>query len=73
MRYVRQLDISGCGPACIAMLAGVGYKKVKAIGNKLKLWENTTPYYSTTRIMYKLGQKVGLKISKRINRCFQQN
>lgn len=64
MRYVRQLDNTGCGLACLAMFANVGYKKVRSIAERKKICKDE--YYGTSaEDLYRIGKELGLKVSRR--------
>jgi len=65
MRYVRQLDDTGCGLACIAMLAGVGYKTVRKIARENNLLKRKTMCDTNGADLSRIGKKFGLSISKK--------
>ena len=62
MRRIEQEDSTGCGLACIAMLAGTTYKKVKRKAIDKSEVPEEGPFYTDTPNLYRLGQVFGLKI-----------
>ena len=65
MRRIEQEDSTGCGLACIAMLAGTTYKKVKRKAIDKSEIPKEGPFYTDTPNLYRLGQVFGLKIGQR--------
>jgi len=65
MKRVRQRDPTGCGLACIAMVAGINYEKVRAIGVNELGWDETGEFYTGTRDLGELGRHFGIEVGKR--------
>jgi ABC-type bacteriocin/lantibiotic exporter with double-glycine peptidase domain len=62
------MDHTGCGVACIAMLAGCSYLRVKKVAVK-KFEYNNPEFYTTTGQLRKLAKTFGVRIiSKRRKR-----
>ncbi|MGE0093766.1 MAG: cysteine peptidase family C39 domain-containing protein [Alphaproteobacteria bacterium] len=61
MRQIWQLDENGCGIACIAMLAGIGYRQAKR-----ELYAGTsrrTSTFTDTRDLRRVLKRFGFKTS----------
>jgi len=69
MRRIRQRDPTGCGLACIAMIAGTNYEKVRDIAVELG-WDETGDFYTGNRDLRDLGKYFGIEIGK-IRRPFK--
>ena len=65
MKRVIQQDGTGCGIACIAMLAGIDYKSVKKLGLELFDIKSGDELYTTATDLRKLGQKFNLDVGGR--------
>jgi len=65
MERVRQRDPTGCGLACIAMVAGINYEKVRAIAVNELEWDGSGDFYTGTRDLRDLGRYFGIEVGKR--------
>lgn len=54
IKRIIQEDSTGCGLACVAMLAGVEYRNVKSKAISMKLLPYHGPYYTRTSHLNKL-------------------
>ncbi len=70
MKLVIQNDATGCGFACVAMLAGTTYKNVRTIANQNRIFVNDQKLWSETKYIRKLLTHFGIKTS-RSERPFQ--
>lgn len=59
MRRIKQLDATGCGIACAAMIAGVSYKRARKRAIELGIVGDRPPHYTTSgdvrRLLIDLG------------------
>ena len=62
MRRIRYGDSTGCGLACIAMLAGFSYKKVKKKAVQELNFSNKRKFYTGTGNLKALGECFGISI-----------
>jgi ABC-type bacteriocin/lantibiotic exporter with double-glycine peptidase domain len=62
MKHIMQKNDTGCGLACIAMLAGVPYKKVrnKVIAEGIK--KSPEKLYTNFKELVRIGEMFGLKL-----------
>lgn len=65
MRRVVQKDATGCGLACIAMLAERKYEEVKSLAMEELNFEIDGYFYTQTKHLVALGNKFNIKIGKR--------
>jgi len=65
MRRIRQRDSTGCGLACIAMVAGINYEDVRAIAVSKLGWDETGDFYTGTRDLRDLAGYFGIAVGKR--------
>jgi len=68
MRRVVQQDITGCGLACIAMLADTGYSRIKEVAMELFKLHSNDELYTTAPDLRKLGQEFNLDVGGRRRR-----
>lgn len=64
VRRILQEDSTGCGLACVAMVAGTSYAKVKAIAIRLGIAGERPPYYTSAKNLSMLMRELGLRSSK---------
>ncbi|MBI3603393.1 MAG: hypothetical protein HY205_02970 [Nitrospirae bacterium] len=65
MKPVVQEEISGCGIASVAALAGVSYARVKAQANRLGIFAEDSKLWSETTYVRTLLSKFGIKVSRK--------
>jgi ABC-type bacteriocin/lantibiotic exporter with double-glycine peptidase domain len=65
VRRVIQQDSTGCGIACIAMLAGQTYEQVRKLALSVTAFEEGGPFYTCTKDLVSLGAQYNLKIGIR--------
>lgn len=65
MRRVVQQDSTGCGIACVAMLAGKTYVQVRKLALEILSLEEGDPFYTGTKDLVSLGERYNLKIGVR--------
>jgi len=65
VRRIIQQDTTGCGLACIAMLAKTSYKKVKALAIKNLDFDNDGEFYTNTKDLVFLGKNYSIEIGSR--------
>jgi len=65
LRRVRQRDPTGCGLACIAMIAGTNYEKVRDIAVNELGWNEAEAFYTGTRDLRELSRYFGVDVGKR--------
>ncbi|MEB5964509.1 cysteine peptidase family C39 domain-containing protein [Comamonas testosteroni] len=60
--FIQQLDASGCGIACAAMLAGKSYAQVKKIANDTFDWpiDKRSGFYTTSQDLRSLLSNFGV-------------
>lgn len=63
MNPVTQEEISGCGIASVAALAGVTYRQAQAVANQLGIHAEDTRLWSDTRYVRTLLTHYGLRAS----------
>ena len=71
MRRILQGDSTGCGLACIAMLADCSYKKVKKKAVQKLNFSNKRKLYTGTRHLKILGKCFGINIAGSRRRPFK--
>ena len=64
MKPVIQEEITGCGIASSAAIAGITYKEAKAIGNSIGIYAEDQSLWSDTQHVRELLAKLGIKVSK---------
>ena len=64
MRIVKQDDPTGCGIACIAMLAGTDYSSVKELAVKQIEFDNSVTFYTDTNDLKKLGKNFNIELGE---------
>lgn len=65
MKRVVQQDSTGCGIACIAMLAGKTYAEVRKYALKTLSLDECGPFYTNTNDLVKLGNQYELNVGVR--------
>jgi ABC-type bacteriocin/lantibiotic exporter with double-glycine peptidase domain len=65
MKRVLQEDPTGCGIACLAMLAGLSYKEVKAICQALPKFQELGHFYTRPEDLRSIAVAIGVTLSKR--------
>ncbi len=63
MKLVLQKDVTGCGFACVAMLAGTTYKIVKNAANQKQISVEDPKLWSETKYIRTLLTHFGINIS----------
>lgn len=61
MKRIIQEDSTGCGLACIAMLANKTYKTVRKVAERLEI-KNQDKFYTGTKDLRELSQYFGIDI-----------
>lgn len=70
MQRIVQVDSTGCGLACVAMLAGRSYEQVKRKSIRLGILNDKEPFYTVTQDLrellanYNISSKPGRKVRK---------
>ena len=65
MQKLKQIDSTGCGIACIAMLANLDYEEVKGYAvNRMGLGKGGD-FYADTRHLRELGHMCNLEVGKK--------
>ena len=64
MKPVVQEEITGCGIASSAAIAGITYKEAKAIANSIGIYAEDQSLWSDTQHIRKLLAKLGIKVNK---------
>ncbi len=64
MKPVVQEEITGCGIASSAAIAGITYKEAKAIANSIGIHAEDQSLWSDTQHVRKLLAKLGIKVNK---------
>ena len=64
MKPVVQEEITGCGIASSAAIAGITYKKAKSISNSIGIYADNQSLWSDTKHVRKLLAVLGIKTSK---------
>lgn len=64
VRRIIQEDVTGCGIACAAMLAGISYSRAKTIALRLGIVGQKPSYYTNASDISKLLRELGLAPSK---------
>lgn len=54
MQRIIQIDSTGCGLACVAMLAGRSYEQVKRNSIRLGILEESGPFYTVAKNLREL-------------------
>jgi ABC-type bacteriocin/lantibiotic exporter with double-glycine peptidase domain len=67
MNVVLQEETSGCGIACVAMLANRSYQAVKQLANSMGIFAEDSQLYSSTDYVKRLLGEYGISISNEIN------
>ena len=65
LRRIKQEDPTGCGLACIAILAGVSYTEIRKIAVDDLEFDESGLFYTGTTHLRKLASKYNIKLSKR--------
>ena len=65
LKRIIQEDSSGCGLACIAMLAKTSYKNVKKIALKKLEFSPSGPFYTDTNDLRKLAKHFGIELGQK--------
>lgn len=58
MRRVKQGDPTGCGLACIAMLAGCDYNKVRDLAVKQLCFDDSGKFHTGAKYLEKTGTAI---------------
>ena len=64
MEVVLQEDLTGCGIASVAMVAGRTYGEVKKLANSVGIHAHDTKLYSDTAYVRRLLEAYGIRVSK---------
>ena len=64
MKPVVQEEITGCGIASSAAIAGITYKEAKAIANSIGIYAEDQSLWSDTQHIRKLLAELGIKVNK---------
>ena len=64
MKRVIQEEISGCGIASVAVLAGLSYQEAKTVANSLGIFAEDSKLWSDTRYMRVLLKHFGILASE---------
>ena len=64
MKPVTQEDISGCGIASVAALAGISYQEAKSVANGLGIFAEDSRLWSDTRYVRALLGHFGISASE---------
>ena len=64
MKPVIQQELTGCGIASAAAIAGVSYSKARQLANSLGIYAGDSALWSETQHVRKLLQHLGVKTSK---------
>lgn len=64
MKLVFQEEISGCGIASVAILAGISYQEAKTVANSLGIFAEDSNLWSDTRYMRVLLKHFGISASE---------
>ena len=64
MKPVVQEEITGCGIASSAAIAGITYKEAKAIANSIGIYAEDQYLWSDTQHIRKLLAKLGIEVNK---------
>lgn len=67
MRPVIQEDTTGCGLACVAMLAGVSYRHVKAMAGQRGIKVEDPRLWSDTRYIRELLAGYNISVSRQVS------
>jgi len=65
MKPVVQEEITGCGIASSAAIAGITYKEAKAIANSIGIYAENQSLWSGTQHVRKLLAELGIKANKK--------
>lgn len=63
MKPVIQQEVTGCGIACSAAIAGISYTKAKQVANSLGIYAEDESLWSDTKAIRKLLKHLGIKVS----------
>ncbi|MGV7221922.1 MAG: cysteine peptidase family C39 domain-containing protein [Nitrospinales bacterium] len=63
MKPIVQIENTGCGLACAAMLAGISYSKVKIIAYELGITASDPGLWSDSTHIRKLCSQLNIKVS----------
>lgn len=61
MKPVVQLERTGCGIASVAALAGVGYREMQRVANRLGIFADDPRLWSETDYVRRLLEEFGIK------------
>ncbi len=62
MNVVVQEEVTGCGLASVAMVAGKGYAEVKVLANRLGIFAEDNTLYSDTGYVRRLLTEYGVRV-----------
>lgn len=65
MRRVKQGDPTGCGLACIAMLAGTDYSSVRELAVKQLGFDDSGTFYTGTKHLKDLGKSFDIELGNK--------
>lgn len=63
MKPVIQQEVTGCGIACSAAIAGISYSKAKQVANSLGIYADDDSLWSDTKSVRKILKALGIKVS----------
>lgn len=70
MKIIVQEEPSGCGIACVGMLAGKSYQEAKVKANQMGIFAEDEKLWSETIYVRKLLKKYGIKASGQETKFF---
>ncbi|HFD32939.1 MAG TPA: hypothetical protein ENJ28_09580 [Gammaproteobacteria bacterium] len=65
MRRIKQADPTGCGLACIAMLASSDYNNVREVAIKQLGFNDSGTFHTSTKDLRELARKFKIELGKR--------
>lgn len=63
MKPVIQQEVTGCGIACSAAIAGISYSKARQVANNLGIHTDDDSLWSDTKSVRKILKQLGIKVS----------
>lgn len=63
MKPVIQQEVTGCGIACSAAIAGISYSKARQVANNLGIHADDDSLWSDTKSVRKILKQLGIKVS----------
>lgn len=63
MKPVIQQEVTGCGIACSAAIAGISYSKARQVANSLDIHADDESLWSDTKSVRKILKQLGIKVS----------